>query len=193
MIEIELKFVVEDLKMLRLKLAGLQAVAEPIERHVDTYYRHPCRDFAASGEALRIRRINGRPSVTYKGPKEPAGGASGPAVKVRQEIEWQLAPGDRDGSKMAMLLDQLGFVTVAEVPKRREPFEVLHGGRRATVTIDTVEQLGIFAEVECLAESASDRDTAVRIVGEIAEKLALGEPEPRSYLRMKLEHDGQAN
>lgn len=193
MIEIEMKYSVDDLKSLRLKLVGLQAVAEPIEQHVDTYYRHPCRDFASSGEALRIRRVNGRPSVTYKGPKEQPADGESPAVKIRHELEWQLAPGDRDGSKMAALLDRLGFTSVAEVPKRREPFEVLHGGRRVTVTIDTVEGLGVFAEVECLAESPPDREVAVRIVSEIAERLALRKTEPRSYLRMKLEQQGPTN
>lgn len=190
MIEIEMKFAVADLKKLRLKLLGLQAVAEPIEQHVDTYYRHPCRDFVSTGEVLRIRRINGRPLVTYKGPRKSTAAGESAAVKVRQELEWQLAPGDRDGSKMAMLLDQLGFTKVAEVPKRREPFEVLHGGRQLTVTIDTVDDLGIFAEVECMAEADPDREAAVRVIGEIAEKLSLSNPELRSYLRMKLEHEG---
>lgn len=198
MIEIEMKFPIDDLKNLRLKLVGLQAVAEPIEQHIDTYYCHPCRDFAATGEALRIRRVNGRPSVTYKGPKESSGEASGdiaegdraePARKIRRELEWPLSPGDRDGDKMAELLDHLGFSLVAEVPKRREPFEVLHGGRRVTVTIDKVEGLGMFAEVECMAESDADREGASRIVGEIAERLGLSNVEPRSYLRMKLERE----
>lgn len=194
MIEIEMKFPVDDLKQLRLKLVGLQAVAEPIEQHVDTYYRHPCRDFAATGEALRIRRINGRPSVTYKGPKESSGdrdGGSGERTrKIRHELEWPLSPGDRDGEKMAALLSHLGFTMVAEVPKRREPFEVLHGGRQLTVTIDHVEGLGMFAEVECMAEAEADREGAIRVVGEIADRLGLSILEPRSYLRMKLERDG---
>ncbi|WP_164103355.1 class IV adenylate cyclase [Candidatus Laterigemmans baculatus] len=191
MIEIEMKFVVADLKQLRQKLLGLQAVAEPIEQHVDAYYRHPCRDFVTTGEVLRIRRVNGRPSVTYKGPREPSADGENTAVKVRKELEWPLSPGDRDGSKMALLLDQLGFTKVAEVPKRREPFEVLHGGRQLTVTIDTVDDLGVFAEVECMAEADPDREAAVRAIEEIAKKLALSEPELRSYLRMKLEQQGR--
>lgn len=205
MIEVEMKFPIEDVKSLRLKLVGLQAVAEPIEQHVDTYYRHPCRDFAVTGEALRIRRINGRPSVTYKGPKEPsgAGGSNGgngdrgnlggEPRKIRHELEWSLAPGDRDGDKMAALLVHLGFSMVAEVPKRREPFEVLYGGRRVTVTIDNVEGLGMFAEVECMAESEAERDVASRMVGDVAARLGLRNAEPRSYLRMKLERERHEN
>ena len=209
MIEIEMKFPVDDEKSLRLKLVGLQAVAEPIEQHVDSYYRHPCRDFAATGEALRIRRVNGRPSVTYKGPKEASGaaggddgdggdrgnddGVKGEPRKIRRELEWSLAPGDRDGDKMAALLVHLGFSMVAEVPKRREPFEVLYGGRRVTVTIDHVEGLGTFAEVECMAESEADRDVASRMVGDVAARLGLSNAEPRSYLRMKLEREASEN
>lgn len=202
MIEIEMKFPIDDVKSLRLKLTGLQAVAEPIEQHVDTYYRHPCRDFAVTGEALRIRRINGRPSVTYKGPKESSGAddgdpdrgsVEGEPRKIRRELEWPLAPGDRDGDKMAALLIHLGFSTVAEVPKRREPFEVLYGGRRVTVTIDNVEGLGTFAEVECMAETEAEREVASRMVGDVAARLGLKNAEPRSYLRMKLEREAGQN
>ncbi len=187
MIEIELKYAVQDDLELRRRLTGLQAVAAPIERHVDSYYRHPCRDFAASGEALRIRRINGRPFITYKGPKERLDSGSTVGIKVRSELEWALSPGDNQGDNMTELLVQLGFTLVADVVKRREPFEVLLGKRRVTATIDTVESLGTFAEVECMANDISEQANALHAVAEVAKRLYLGESEPRSYLRMVLE------
>lgn len=187
MIEIELKYAVQDDREMRRKLTGLQAVAAPIERHIDSYYRHPCRDFAVSGEALRIRRINGRPFITYKGPKERLNSGSTVGIKVRSELEWALSPGDSNGENMTQLLVQLGFTLVAEVVKRREPFEVLLGNRGVTVVIDTVDSLGTFAEVECMAKDSRDQANALHAVAEVAKRLYLSDAEPRSYLRMVLE------
>ena len=50
-----------------------------MQEHVDTYYNHPSRDFAETREALRIRRVDGVPMVTYKGTKLPG------EVKARRE------------------------------------------------------------------------------------------------------------
>lgn len=184
MFEVELKFRVSNVSKLREKLAENDAVLVSENENQDTYYNHPSRDFAESGEALRVRRIDGTPLVTYKGSKRPG------AVKAREELEWRLDPGDPTGESMGKLFDRLGFREVATVTKRRETFH-LGSSNPMTVTIDRVEGLGEFAEIERVLHEASPSDEAVeKARGEVmhlASKLELDAPESKSYLRMQLE------
>ena len=60
------------------KLGGVFVKQEVQE---DVYYNHPLRDFRETDEALRVRSIDGRHYLCYKGPR-----LSGKA-KVREEIE----------------------------------------------------------------------------------------------------------
>lgn len=199
MFEIELKYPVGDPLLLRQNLQRVHAQPLPTQNHVDVYYRHPSRNFAETGEALRIRRIDGQPYVTYKGPKTHVNTATAKGIKVRRELEWPLFPGDPQGEQMSSLLSFLGFTQVAEVVKRREPFEILLSnssaagvpeGRLVTVTVDVVEHLGTYAEIESIASSEADRQAAIEAVSKLAEQLELGSPEPKSYLRMVVERIG---
>lgn len=180
--EVELKFPVADLASLRSQLIDLGARSLGIQQHRDTYYNHPCRDFAQTHEALRIRRVDDQPLITYKGTKLPG------VVKTRIELEWPLGPGDADGSNTETLLVHLGFVRVAEVAKRRESFAVQPAGQPAelTVTLDDVQGVGTFAEIECIADP-DGLDQAQGDVQHFAESLGLQTPEKRSYLRMLLQ------
>lgn len=184
MFEIELKFRVGDVSELRERLAENDAVLVSENENQDTYYNHPSRDFAESGEALRVRRIDGTPLVTYKGSKRPG------AVKAREELEWRLDPGDPTGESMETLFDRLGFRKVATVTKQRETFH-LGSSNPVTVTIDRVEGLGEFAEIERVLHEGSPSDEAVEKAREevldLASELGLKSPESRSYLRMQLE------
>ena len=188
--EIELKYVVQDEANLRARLEQLGAAsAGAEEQHADTYYRHPCRDFRATGEALRIRRVDDQPHVTYKGPREHA---RGDGLKVRKELEWELAPGDASGEKMASLLTALGFAEVTTVRKRRSSF-VLQQPRKVVITIDTVEGLGVFAEVEILAAVDESIEAAAKCLREIAEQLGLHDVQASSYLGLVLAQSAGAN
>src|SRR6476660_6910682 len=90
---------------------------KPIEQS-DQYYAHPCRDFATTDEALRIRVVGDESFVTYKGPKLDK------TTKTRREIELPLDPDDHEGSQFASLLAALGFTPVAVVRKRRRAFRL---------------------------------------------------------------------
>lgn len=70
MFEIEMKFKAEPTADLRTRLATLGGVFEGVQLHCDRYYNHPARDFAQTSEALRIRRVDGVPMITYKGPRQ---------------------------------------------------------------------------------------------------------------------------
>ncbi|GAA5510883.1 class IV adenylate cyclase [Novipirellula caenicola] len=185
MFEIEQKFHLDDVNAIEASLidAGFQAVET--QTHRDTYYNHPCRDFAESKEALRVRRIDGSPRITYKGTKLPG------EIKARRELEWELGPGDADGEKTEELLQLLGFRRVAEVCKTRAVFEPAPTAADDldgfTVVIDDVDHVGQFAEIELIAESESAVEQARARIGLLTDRLGLQRSEPRSYLRMLLE------
>ena len=137
MYEVELKLRADhDAVRERLAAEGADPRGAVVQR--DTYYDAPHRDFAATDEALRIRRVEegGRVEsrLTYKGPLVDD------ASKTRQEHETSV----EDGETLAAALEALGFAPVAEVRKRRERFEL--GGY--AVTLDDVDGVGEFVEVE---------------------------------------------
>lgn len=177
MLEVELKFPLDDALSLRERLASVGAVANGVVVQSDAYYNHPARDFAATDEALRIRTVGDESFVTYKGPKQ------GGSAKTRFELELPLAPQSAEG--WVEVLTRLGFRAVATVRKRRELFGLEREGRAFELTIDEVAGLGAFAEVETLAEEAS-RVAAEHAVLALAAELGLTEAEPRSYLELLL-------
>lgn len=143
MYEVELK-VPADLEAVRDRLATLEADALATVIQEDTYYDAPHRSFPETDEALRIRREH-RPAddggdvrLTYKGPLVDD------ESKTREEIETAV----EDGTTMDAILTNLGFEPAATVRKERERF-ALEG---YTVTLDRVDDVGEFVEVETEAE-----------------------------------------
>ncbi len=191
MFEIEQKYHIDDRDVLIERLAAETAVLVSEQVNDDTYYNHPCRDFAETGEALRVRRVDGIPMVTYKGQKLPGD------VKAREELEWRLDPGDTYGLSMERLLTHLGFRRVATVSKRRHTYRIGTDDDSLTITIDHVPALnsagisGLFSEIECVLPSDAPTDEEIqkarKRVTKMARKLGLNKPESRSYLRMQLE------
>lgn len=183
-IEIEQKYRVENPAHIERLLGQIGAGPQPLERHADTYYRHPARDFAQTCEALRIRRVvvgdQGQTLVTYKGPRWAG------AIKTRPELEWRLDPCDPNGANMAELLGHLGFVETLTVAKTRLPFAIEHAGRSLIVTLDDAGTLGHFSEIETLARGRDEFAACHEAILAIAAMLGLSEAEPRSYLSMAL-------
>jgi adenylate cyclase class 2 len=177
MLEVELKFPLDDAGSLRERMVSVGGVAKGVVVQSDAYFNHPARDFAVTDEALRIRSVGDESVVTYKGPR------LGGSAKTRFELELPLAAQTAEG--WTEVLTRLGFRAVATVRKRRELFELTREGRAFVLSIDEVEGLGAFAEVETLADEAS-RDMAERAVLALAAEIALTDAEPRSYLEMLL-------
>lgn len=176
--EYEAKIILNDCHELgpveeRLERLGAEPQEEVVEE--DTYYQHPCRDFAETDEALRLRRSRAT-ELTYKGPKRHAG----QGVKARLEINIPLPPGSAD--TVDELLRLLGFHPVAVVRKRRRYYRL----GDVSVTLDEVEGLGCFVEIEYSGPPGRD---PVKAIEEAAEKLGLsGRPRTtKSYLEMLLE------
>lgn len=179
--EVELKFRVVDPADLVRRIIDLGGAGlSPVE-HEDIYFAHPARDFATTGEALRIRGEGERSQVTYKGAKR-----SGPA-KTREEIEVEFTPGLTHRTDLRAIFERLGFAAVATVRKQRASYHLLIANRAMTVTIDQTESLGIFAEVETLIANEPDLDAGQQAVLALAADLGLTDVEPKSYLRMLLE------
>jgi adenylate cyclase class 2 len=155
--EVELKLRAEH-GPVRDRLAELGAEPLGRVRQVDTYYDAPHRSFAETDEALRVReerREDGRwVGITYKGPLVEA------ESKTREEHET----GVEDGEEARAVLEGLGFTPAETVEKVRERFA--YGGY--TVTLDTVDGLGEFVEVETEAEAVETaREGAVAVLREL--------------------------
>ena len=176
MLEIEQKYRLRDMAATRRRLADLNFRLSAEEDQVDWYLRHPSRDFAASGEALRIRQVNQELRVTYKGKKHDA------AVKIRPEIELPLGGSTDEWLRLWKLL---GFEVVRDVRKHRDVF-VHAENNDLCVAVDVVEQLGDFAEIELLWPEDGDTSAAIEAIQSLATKLQLDQPEHRSYLRQLL-------
>jgi len=152
------------------------------EYHEDTYYQHPCRDFSKTDEALRIRirRFNGHfeAFLTYKGPKIDE------VSKTREEIEVPLS----DPDAHARILERLGFKEVLVVSKVREKYYVEKG---VVITLDTVEGLGTFVEIEAMVESEELVPQTVEKLRAILEELGVKRFERRSYLELIIGKGGE--
>jgi adenylate cyclase class 2 len=177
--EVEQKHVVPDVRALLERLARRGAEVGPPVEQADRYFAHPCRDFAQTDEALRIRTSGDRSFVTFKGPKLDT------TTKTRREIELPLDASDADGLKFAELLQSLGFKPVAVVHKRRRSFKINANGRTVEGALDEVDGVGTFVELELMADEPG-LDEAKRVISTLAAELNLGPIERRSYLEMML-------
>ncbi len=175
--EVEQKFPVADMAALEAALAAMGATISQPHREVDLYFGHPARDFARTDEALRVRRKGRSNFITYKGPKLDK------TTKTRQEIELPLGPGKESIDAWGELLEALGFRPVGEVRKFRRKAAIAWQGRRVEGSLDEVEQLGTFAELELVVEADGVED-AKACIASLAEKLGLTGSERRSYLEL---------
>jgi adenylate cyclase, class 2 len=183
--EVEMKFPVADPAALERRLVERGgAVSEP-QTEVDVYFGHPVHDFAQTDEALRLRRKGSTYFITYKGPKIDA------TTKTRREIDLPLTADLRDFQTWFRLLEALGFKEVGEVRKSRRKAHLAWQGRSVEISLDTVEGLGAFVELELVVEEAAAGESsspsiaaARAVVASLAEALGLAESERRSYLEL---------
>ncbi len=186
MLEIEQKFADADFADLGRRLAALGASAAEAVEEADHYFNAPDRDFATTGEAFRLRRVGQTAVLTYKGPKRAD------VVKIRTELEVPLAAGVPPAEDCLALLRHLGYRPVAVVRKRRQVFHLERAGMALAVTLDEVDGVGRFAEVEVLAPE--DQLAAARAaVTDLAGELGLSRVERRSYLGLYLAKHGEVS
>jgi len=180
MYEVEQKYRVTDPTAIQDMLRGLGATWDDDIRQVDRYFAHPCRDFAVTDEALRIRQVGESNFVTYKGPKIDD------TTKTRRELELSLPTGPAFATEFEQLLTLLGFEFVAEVCKVRRTANVDWQGGPIEVVIDRVEGVGHYVELEVMA-TMTELEIAKKRLATLGRELALEDVERRSYLELLLE------
>ena len=180
MLEIEIKYRVDDFAELETRLGGWRAEPKEDRTDIDEYFQAPHRDFARTDEAFRLRRIGSANFITYKGPRSDA------ATKTRLEIEVPLAKGDEPADDFRSLAKALGFRPVALVRKQRRTFEMQREGFEIEVCLDTVADVGRYVELEIVAPDEV-LEKARSVLLQMAKELELEKMERRSYLELLLE------
>ena len=144
MYEVELKFHLADVNRVVERLDAMSACFRDCVKQVDRYFSHPVRNFRKTDEALRLRQVGDSVQLTWKGPRADT------SAKVRQEIELGVMPqgptGQATVTAWTELLESLGFYQVFEVAKTRLPGRVHWHGSDVEIAIDTVANLGSYAE-----------------------------------------------
>jgi adenylate cyclase class 2 len=170
MLEIEIKALCDDLGAAEKRLSELGGVFCGEIEQADLYLAHPCRDFAVTDEALRLRRSGGLTTLHYKGPKLDE------VSKSREELYVEVP----DPLALRLLLERLGFRPVAEVRKTRRTYRV----GEVEVALDRVAGLGGFVELE-----VQDRplEEGREMLFDLQRKLGLERTERRSYLELLLD------
>ena len=138
-LEVEVKLACDDLN--RLRNAGFELVpAKP--RHFEDNWLLDSSDHRLfnKGAALRIRSVEGKGWVTYKGVVQET--ASSP-LKVREEIETETSEPER----MTELFERLGFERTFRYQKYRTTYELSLEGQELEVAFDETP-IGSFIEIE---------------------------------------------
>jgi adenylate cyclase class 2 len=172
MLEVELKVKIPSLDPVREHLVRRNAKFCGRMHEHDIYYNAPHRDFGRTDEAVRVRYTDDHAVVTYKGPKIKKFG-----LKAREELNFAV----ESGETFETMLVRLGFTKTTEVNKWRETYRM----DTASIALDTVDELGTFAEIEIITENENDDPTAriEKIAHEIG---ADGTPILESYLELIL-------
>ncbi len=169
MLEIEIKAYCHDCKEIIDRIVSLGGKIKETREEKDLYFNHPSRDFEKTDEAFRIRVIDDRNILTYKGPKLDE--------KTKTRFEQEVAFDDFESMKTILL--KLGFVLVDEVVKERTIYLL----NDIEICVDRVVGVGDFVELE---KMGTDKERCEKELFELSEMLGLDRFERRSYLELKL-------
>jgi len=148
--EIEVKFLSEDLVIMRQRLLALGAtLATPRTYEENLLFDTPDAQFRRQGRVLRLRRDQ-RYRLTYKEP--PIQHNSD--FKVMQEYEVEVS----DFDQAHTILTKLGFVLALRFEKYRETFTY----QEAEIVLDEVP-FGTFMEIEGPRETIRALATALEV------------------------------
>jgi adenylate cyclase class 2 len=171
MIEVEVKAKIKSFKEIEEKLSEINAVKSKREFQEDIYFASPIVDFAQTDEALRIRTTNNDIFITYKGPKLNS------QAKTRKEVEM----GIESAEKAKDIFEEIGFKEVRTVRKNRQYYTY----ENFEISLDDVEGLDPYMEIEISLEDGNDYDDAQRSIFELFEKLGITDGfERTSYLEL---------
>lgn len=174
MIEVEVKCPIDDPKEIVEKLVqkfGAKYVKTVFQK--DVYFQHPSRNFAETDEALRLRTSQEGVQLTYKGPKIDS------LSKTREELSVYVD----NFETILNIFQRIGIIPLAWVVKSREMFDI---NGRVVASIDRVQDLGNFLELESDIEDFNQVETKREELLSILDKLGLSREntERRSYLEL---------
>lgn len=182
MLEIEMKFPVTKTAPILERLNALGYKASMTRKESDLYFNNSSKCHTKTDEVLRLRTINDEQTeITYKGPKQ------GKVGKVRTEIEVPIAGGN-SAIKMTKLLECLGYIPTKRVTKERT-YYLNAKDNRMTVTLDEVEGLGTYIEIETQIKEeyqAELYELALHDIKNLAHNIELKQDERKSYIELLL-------
>ena len=149
-----------------LASAGFE-VSEPRVFEANTLFDTPLKKLRKAGKLLRVRQVEARAILTYKGPARVS------KHKDRQELELTIA----DPGTMSAILEQMGYRPTFRYEKFRTEYRM--SGSGGTATLDETPA-GVFLELE--GEPAW--------IDEVAGKLGFTEPDyiTASYIQLYVNH-----
>lgn len=184
--EVEVKVPITNSEEIKRKLHDSGANQLNTEVQIDTYFDHPCRTFQETDEAVRVRTrrplddteldLSHAPNeLTYKGPKIDQ--------KTKTRLEYSVDI--NDFSTITAILENLGFKSVATVTKKRTFYNL----REITISIDDVEHVGLFLELESIAHEKSELESAKRTIFDLLDELGISPDQSvrESYLELYLD------
>lgn len=181
MIEVEIKALIDDCRLITEKLYKLDFHKKNAVLETDIYFNGNDRDFSTTDEALRLRSSeniengNNKNYITYKGRKLDD------ISQTRREYEVSIEKAD----VMYDIFTLLGYKKVINIKKTREYYYK----NEITACVDKVDGLGSFIELEIILNSESSHEECVKILLSLLSDL--GVPETaltrKSYLELLLE------
>jgi len=174
MIEVEAKVRINDVEDMEKRIKEQGAEYKGTVKQADEYYDFPDMRILNSGGAFRVRAADRNYRVTYKGCKKNEETTS------RDEIEI----GIESAEKMIKILENIGFIELCEIKKKRKVY--LLAGLK--ISLDEVEGLGSFMEMEGLANSEKEYKEKKGEIFKLLDKLGVPSEDisQRSYMEMAL-------
>lgn len=184
--EVEVKLPITSMESMEETILQVGGVKLNSETQFDIYFDHPCRSFSVTDESIRLRHRTplGDSSLsdsgyapielTYKGPKVDE--------KTKTRIEYTADLGDIE--PITAILESTGFKRVTTITKRRMFFDI----DGITASIDDIDGIGQFIELELIAEGKDGMNTARERILSLLKTMGLDEDSMvrDSYLELYL-------
>lgn len=171
MIEVEVKAKIDSFEEVEERLEKIGAVKSKTEFQEDIYFASPIVDFAKTDEALRVRTTDNDIFITYKGPKLNS------QAKTRKEVEMSI----ESAEKARDIFEEIGFKEARTVRKNRQYYHY----ENFEITLDDIEGLPPYMEIEISLEDNSDYDEAQNSIFKLFEKLGITDGfERTSYMEL---------
>ena len=185
--EVEVKLPITNIESIEEIILQAGGVRLNSEIQSDIYFDHPCRSFSVTDESIRLRHRTpfddstlsdsgySPIELTYKGPKIDK--------KTKTRIEYTTDLGSIE--PITAILTHTGFKRVATITKHRVFFDI----DGITVSIDDVDDVGQYIELELIADGKERMNTARERILSLLKTMGLDENlmVRESYLELYLE------